>query len=595
MQPQVFDLSVDDSDIEEDVYAEEQWSRRSLPGQPAGGFRSGRGGTGRGSKSRTSLQNVVHHHPPRENAADVGYPVRGGQTLLIAYFPWEASEADIEREFTKFCRVKRVHLVVDKSSRKPRCFGFVKFMSKADAEEALRATMQGLVQLPDTRGHVWHLKAEWTKTGDMVVDDSETELEVAKRKEERRYRTSDGFHGRGGSGPCLPVAFDPDRYDPASDGPRMRRSPTAPSGLHPGIPHPGVPAPLPPFQSRHSTLVAFAQQGQTQQPILPAACQIPGQPPQQSYQGAPQAPSVYSGLGAGVSPIPRDTVQAHTLLRESLGAGHGYVQASPGYTAQGYLSGQASFPTGVPGQQSYGPNGQAFLPPSLQQQAFSSYSLGQQSLVQQPAQHGVQAGHGSQQGTYGFIQQPTVAPPAPTAPTAVHNPGVVSYGGYAGGAANAPAAVQSAHASAKAASGSEFRTMPIQPNDGTDAQYLEAVWQLSEMSLKEKATLAPSASGQPQPATLVPPTQQPPAPPAGWQGEAFSAASALPTGASEGQWRAGVTSQATVPSAHLGPSGPAAVWNSFDDAAAKGMVDGLVGREDCMPPMAAWRNTTHAA
>ena len=104
--------------------------------------------------------------------------------MLIAYFPWEATESDIEREFAKFCRVKRVHLVVDKSSRKPRCFGFVKFMTKADAEEALRATMQGLVQLPDTRGHVWHLKAEWTKTGDMVVDDSETELEVARRKEE---------------------------------------------------------------------------------------------------------------------------------------------------------------------------------------------------------------------------------------------------------------------------------------------------------------------------------------------------------------------------------------------------------------------------
>eukprot|EP00913_Durusdinium_trenchii_P018688 g17562.t1 len=167
-------------------------------------------------------KDIVHHYPPKDMAADVGYPVRGGQTLLIAYFPWEASEADIEREFSKFCRVKRVHLVVDKSSRKPRCFGFVKFLSKADAEEALRATTQGqagsvpklgdveapdaagkshesvliqlagLVQLPDTRGHVWHLKAEWTKSGDMVVDDSEAEQEVAKRKEERRSRTDTG-------------------------------------------------------------------------------------------------------------------------------------------------------------------------------------------------------------------------------------------------------------------------------------------------------------------------------------------------------------------------------------------------------------------
>merc|ERR1712129_596585 len=149
----------------------------------------------------------------------------------------------------------------------------------------------------------------------------------------------DGY--RGGSGPCLPVALDPgDRYDLPGDSPRLRRSPTAPVGLHPG-----VPAPLPPLQSRHSTLMAFAQQAQSQQQILPAACQIPGQPPPQCYQGAPHAPSVYSGLGTGVAPIPRETVQqqAHTLLRESLGAAQGYVQASPAYAAQGYLSGQSSF------------------------------------------------------------------------------------------------------------------------------------------------------------------------------------------------------------------------------------------------------------
>jgi len=586
---------------------------------------------GRGSKSRTSLQSVVHHHPPRENAADVGYPVRGGQTLLIAYFPWEATESDIEREFAKFCRVKRVHLVVDKSSRKPRCFGFVKFMTKADAEEALRATMQGLVQLPDTRGHVWHLKAEWTKTGDMVVDDSETELEVAKRKEERRYRTGDGYRGPGGgSGPCLPVAFEPDRYDLPGDSPRLRRSPTAPPGS--GL-HPGVPAPLPPLQSRHSSLVAFAQQGQPQQQILPAACQIP---PQQSYQGAPHAPSAYSGLGAGVASMPRDPLpqhQVHALLRESLGASQGYVQASPGYAAQGYLSGQATYPAGVQGQQSYGPNGQqAFLSQSLQQQAFSSYSLGQQSLVQHSLQHGVPPGHSSQQGTYGYIQQSTVAP---AAPTALQNPGVVTYSGYTGGAASATTAQdsmagmpqmmhnssqqqlhqqpkqplqrqqpqqqlqhspQSVRVSGKAAAGSELRTLPLQPSDGTDAQYLEAVWQLSEMSLKEKGTLDSSASGQSQPATLVPPTQQPPAPPSGWQGEALTATSTLPAGSTEGEWRVGMTQPAAVPSAHSGPSGgPAAVWNSFDDAAAKGMVDGLVGREDCMPPVTAWRNTAHAS
>eukprot|EP00435_Cladocopium_sp_Y103_P012356 s450_g3.t1 len=189
-----------------------------------GGAAAGAGGIG-GKPSK----DIVHHYPPKEMAADVGYPVRGGQTLLIAYFPWEASEGDIEREFSKFCRVKRVHLVVDKSSRKPRCFGFVKFLSKADAEEALRATTQGLVQLPDTRGHVWHLKAEWTKSGDMVVDDSEAEQEVAKRKEERRSRTDTTPPGRGGTSAPPPK----------------------------GALHPGVPAPLPPLQTRYPPQAAI--------------------------------------------------------------------------------------------------------------------------------------------------------------------------------------------------------------------------------------------------------------------------------------------------------------------------------------------------
>jgi len=119
------------------------------------------------------------------------------------------------------------------------------------------------------------------------------------------------------------------------------------------------------------------------------------------------------------------------------------------------------------------------------------------------------------------------------------------------------------------------------PGDVTDARYLEAVWQLSEVSLEDKGKLDPPASGQPQLATL---------------GEAFTATSTLTAGASEEDWRVGVPQPATVPSGQSGASGgPAVVWNSFDDAAAKGMVDGLVGREDCMPPVTAWRNTTHAA
>ncbi|CAD7971436.1 unnamed protein product [Amoebophrya sp. A120] len=114
---------------------------------------------------------VIHHHPPKETMHDVGTPPpNGGQTLLIAYFPWEATEEDVHREFSKHCKVKRVHLVLDKNNTRPRCFGFVKFESKEEAMKALDATREGLVCLNDSRDHVWHLKAEWAKTGDMVDD-----------------------------------------------------------------------------------------------------------------------------------------------------------------------------------------------------------------------------------------------------------------------------------------------------------------------------------------------------------------------------------------------------------------------------------------
>lgn len=162
-----------------------------------GGGRGGEGkGRGRGAPGAKDRQvgggSIVHHHPPKEALMAAGQPsFAGNQTLLIAYFPWEATEGDIEREFSRFCRVKRVRLVVEKSSHAPRCFGFVKFDSKFDAENALVATQQGLVQLKDSRGHIWHLKAEWTKSGDMVVDSGGIEAQVASRRAARVTRRGD--------------------------------------------------------------------------------------------------------------------------------------------------------------------------------------------------------------------------------------------------------------------------------------------------------------------------------------------------------------------------------------------------------------------
>lgn len=331
------------------------------------------GGAAAGGKPS---KDIVHHYPPKEMAADVGYPVRGGQTLLIAYFPWEASEGDIEREFSKFCRVKRVHLVVDKSSRKPRCFGFVKFLSKADAEEALRATTQGLVQLPDTRRHVWHLKAEWTKSGDMVVDDSEAEQEVAKRKEERRSRT-DTTPGRGGTSAPPPK----------------------------GALHPGVPAPLPPLQTRYPPQAAIGmppppplQQSMAhshavpplQQPLPPQG-QLYGQHMYgQGQQLYGSQASIYSGLPVpGRDPAALDapglpSAAAPPLLRDINSYAQASQQAYPG--APGYAAAVAAHHApGYPPQsaQSYvGQQPHGSQQPYVSSQQAAAYSAGRLHILE---------------------------------------------------------------------------------------------------------------------------------------------------------------------------------------------------------------------
>mmetsp|Transcript_78461 Transcript_78461/g.221842 ORF Transcript_78461/g.221842 Transcript_78461/m.221842 type:complete len:684 (+) Transcript_78461:188-2239(+) len=643
-KPEMFDLQQGEESVD------------ALPFTGNAGARGGRGGGARIAVTKSSKE-VVHHHPPKEMATDVGFPVRGGQTLLIAYFPWEASEADIEREFSKFCRVKRVHLVVDKSSRKPRCFGFVKFMTKVDAEEALKATTQGLVQLPDTRGHVWHLKAEWTKSGDMVVDDSETEQEVAKRKEERKYRAGQ----RAGA---VPVA------ETASRGP-----PQAKSGKWPTVPlkgalHPGVPAPLPPLQTRYPTMPAplglqghmpVVQHGQGPIGLLgahaPPAPQphgqqlFPGQQlpqaqalAQQVYQGhgqpmfsgLPAAPPIYSSA-AGYPAAQQPYVQAgqHGYVppgqQPYAGSQQGYPQGQQTYSAQpsNYTAQPHAFPP-QPGQ------GYVSSPPNFQTQAYAGYGLGPQLPQQGLVQPTAAVPHPSQQGQFGYVQQQ--GPGHPHAgvvtygsypghgnPASPVQPHVVIHPGEDGGQESAAVAiagvphvmvspaglqpyVQSppAQSASPASAAGEQSTPPVQPGTGdaaavmpgeadastaasgpvpqavaapNDTQYLDMVWQLSEMSLHDKNN---TVAMQQLPA---PPPQLPPAPPAGssghvpvnqWQAHSLREAAAgagAPTGRRD--WEA-----APLPAGHGGGTGPAAVWNSFDDAAAKGMVDGLVGRED---------------
>mmetsp|Transcript_101230 Transcript_101230/g.179820 ORF Transcript_101230/g.179820 Transcript_101230/m.179820 type:complete len:694 (-) Transcript_101230:74-2155(-) len=640
------------------------------PGKGGGAAANSYGANG--GKPSKDVADQVHHYPPKEMAADVGYPVRGGQTLLIAYFPWEASEADIEREFSKVCRVKRVHLVVDKSSRKPRCFGFVKFLSKADAEEALRATTQGLVQLPDTRGHVWHLKAEWTKSGDMVVDDSEAEQEVAKRKEERRSRTDPPLTGSTGLG--------------------------KPSGPPPkGALHPGVPAPLPPLQTRYPPQAGLPPPPVQHQPGMAHAGLPPQQPLPPQYGGQPMYGSghnvyggqsaLYGGLTGGVPVGPalgRDAGTAAGAIgpnQDAPGLPSTSAAAAPppllrdlgGYAASAYpgASGYAAavaaaaaqqasgYPPAQPqsyvGQQGYGASQSPYV---SSQQAYAAgqqaaYAAGQQAYqtaaatasgAGQPPGYGSQlhgyppqaqsAGYGAPPGYGAYTQQATSYPANPatayatagyglgqSAPSAsaynylqqptAQSSGVVAYGSYATAGASQVQPLQhhqqpimptadpsrpQDHGAVAVANMPAHQAGPMQPQhqvyqtqpapmtsdpsvataslaqtgpvdmtqpQQSQQQYLDMVWNMSDMSLNEKQTLP------------APPAQQPPAPPAGHIPATFGAGTSVPAGVSK-EWET-----APRPGA---PATASAVWNSFDDAAAKGMVDGLVGDDSNAPP-----------
>eukprot|EP00931_Biecheleriopsis_adriatica_P023502 TRINITY_DN14831_c0_g1_i1.p1 TRINITY_DN14831_c0_g1~~TRINITY_DN14831_c0_g1_i1.p1 ORF type:complete len:673 (+),score=187.86 TRINITY_DN14831_c0_g1_i1:149-2167(+) len=639
-------------------------------GQPGKGGAMTPGPAPAGGKNNSS-KDVVHHYPPKEMAADVGYPVRGGQTLLIAYFPWEASEADIAEQFGKFCRVKRVHLVVDKSSRKPRCFGFVKFLSKADAEEALRATAAGLVQLPDTRGHVWHLKAEWTKSGDMVVDDSEAEQEVAKRKEERRSRdpppVSSGGKGaspppKGALHPGVPAPLPPlqTRYPPQA---ALGMPPPPPAGMQQQSMAHGVPPlqqPVPP-QGHLYGQAMYGQQGQQlyssqaaqasalygdvraaaapgsqvaggglDAPGLPSTAAAGAPPPllrdiqgyasQQAYPGTGYAAAVAAAAAQQASGYP--PAQSQSYMGQSYGSQPPYVSSQQAYSSSQYAGQQAAY---AAGQQAYqtaaatatsaGP-GYPGYPPQAQSAGYGAApgygAYGQQAATypSNPATAYATAGYGlSGQSPYNYVQQPS----------ATQGSGVVAYGNYPGAAQQSAAAlphqqqhaamyppadpraqeaaagqvavaampphvahpaqqpaqqqvqqqpqsyqVQASTSDPTVATASLSSSQPAASSEQHQQQYLDMVWNtLPDDSLQK----------QPLPA---PPAQQPPAPPAGHL--------PVPAGVSK-EWE-----NAPRP----GAAGSAAVWNSFDDAAAKGMVDGLVGGDDTSapplvpPPPPAW-------
>lgn len=134
------------------------------------------------SPQSTFEDKLVAARQQRYGKADNSPSSNDRRTLLIAYMPWEATEEDVEAMFSLFVSVKRVRLVVDRVSHRPRCFGFVKFSTHEDAKNALMFAHMGSITLPDLRGHVWHLKAEWAST-EMIVDDNQKEYAAKQRRD----------------------------------------------------------------------------------------------------------------------------------------------------------------------------------------------------------------------------------------------------------------------------------------------------------------------------------------------------------------------------------------------------------------------------
>jgi hypothetical protein len=81
------------------------------------------------------------------------------KSILICYFPREASEHDIKEAFSQYSDVESVFLV--EKNGVPKCYGFVNYYTHEDAVQGLAATEQERIRFKDNRGLDWTVKAEW--------------------------------------------------------------------------------------------------------------------------------------------------------------------------------------------------------------------------------------------------------------------------------------------------------------------------------------------------------------------------------------------------------------------------------------------------
>lgn len=261
-----------------------------------------------------------------------------------------------------------------------------------------------------------------------------------------------------------------------------------------------------------------------------------------AYPGSSYAAAVAAHHAPGYPP------QSQSYVGQQPYGGQPYVSSQQAaYSAGQYSGQQAAYAAGQQAYQTAAATASSGYGTAYPPQAASTYGAppgygapyGQQAATYpaNPTAYAT-AGYGLGQSPYNYLQQPAGAGGAS---------GVVAYGSYQGAQSQVPQTQQAQplqytqpQADPSVATGSLA--------DQSQQQYLDMVWQLSDMSLNDKQAPLPA-----------PPNQQPPAPPAHMPQDGVPAAGSS-----------------------------AAVWNSFDDAAAKGMVDGLVGGDDASsgpPPL----------
>lgn len=57
--------------------------------------------------------------------------------LFVAGLPYDLDEPELEEIFEKFGKISAVKVIMDPATKKSKGFGFVEFVNKEDAEEAI--------------------------------------------------------------------------------------------------------------------------------------------------------------------------------------------------------------------------------------------------------------------------------------------------------------------------------------------------------------------------------------------------------------------------------------------------------------------------